>query len=282
MQLGAPLPMLVEWGAEDVRRYAREVEDGGLDFLTAAGHVLAHPPGRFPDRSERLYVGPYHDQLTLFAHLAGITERLRFRSSIFILPLHPTVLAAAAITELSILSGDRFELGVGVSWNEKEYRAAGQDVHRRGRRLDEQLHVLHLLWANERVTFQGEFHDLDDVGLGRRPAVKPKLWFGSTINERGIARMIAYGDGWISRADADPTPHIETVRERLRGAHRDPAEFAFNGRIDLTAGGEDMWLAQARRLESAGVTHLVLDPGTGRPASEAAALVSSAVASLRR
>lgn len=274
--------MLVEWSPDDLRRFTREVESGGLDFITVAGHVLAHAPGRFPDQSARLYVGPYHDQLTLFAHLAAITERLRFRSSIFILPLHTTVLAAAAITELCILSGDRFELGVGVSWNEKEYQAAGQDLRRRGRRLDEQLHVLNLLWASERVTFEGEFHNLDDVGLGRHPATKPKIWFGSTMNERGIARMITYGDGWISRADRDPTPHIQPMRERLRSAGRDPAGFSFNGRIDLTSGDQEVWLAEARRLESEGVTHLVLDPGPGRSASEAAALVSSAAAWIRQ
>jgi probable F420-dependent oxidoreductase len=282
MQLGAPFPMPVEWNSDDIRRYAREVEGGGLDFVSAAGHVLAHAPGRFPEKSARLYVGPYHDSVTLFAHLAGITERLRFRSSILILPLHTTVLVAAAINELCALSGDRFELGVGVSWNEKEYKAAAQDVHRRGRRLDEQLQVLHMLWTNERVTFEGEFHHLDDVGLGRLPATKPKIWLGATMNERGVARMVAYGDGWIPGPELDPTPHLETLRERLRAAGRDPAEFAINARIDLTAGNERTWASTAERLLSGGATHLVLDPGTGRPASEAAALVSRAAASIRR
>lgn len=281
MQLGAPFPMLVEWSSDDIRRYAREVEHYGIDFATVAGHVLAHPPGRFPEKPSRLYVGPYHDPMVLFAHLSGITERLRFRSSILILPLHTTVLVAAAITELCTLSGDRFELGVGVSWNEREYQAAGQDIHRRGRRIDEQLQVLRLLWANERITFDGEFHHLDDVGLGRLPATPPRIWMGATLNERSVPRMVAYGDGWIPGPGLDPTPHLAALWERLSDAGRDPADFSINTRIDLTTGDEATWASRAEYLVSGGVTHLLLDPGTGRPATEAAALVARAAAAIR-
>jgi probable F420-dependent oxidoreductase len=280
VQLGAPFPMVVEWSADDVRRFARDVEQSGLDFVTVSGHALASAPGRYPEKPARVYVGPYHDPVTLFAHLAGITEHLRLRTSLLILPLHATALVAAAVTELCVLSGDRFELGVGISWNDDEYRAVGQDVHRRGRRLSEQLQVLRLLWASERVTFEGEFHQLADVGVGRLPATQPKIWVGGSMIDRNVARIVAHGDGWIP--SGDPTPHIEGLRAHLRAAGRDPASFSINGRLDLTVGDEGAWATEAMRLQSAGVTHIVLDPGAGRTAAEASGMVALAAAAIAR
>jgi alkanesulfonate monooxygenase SsuD/methylene tetrahydromethanopterin reductase-like flavin-dependent oxidoreductase (luciferase family) len=70
-------------------------------------------------------------------YLAAVTQRLAFRTSILILSLFPTALVAKQAAELSLLSGGRFQLGVGISWNPAEYEALGQDFKTRGRRLEE-------------------------------------------------------------------------------------------------------------------------------------------------
>ena len=60
MQIGAKYPLTVEWSADDVRRYALDAEAAGVDFVSVAGHVLSSAPGRYPERPDRLYVGPNH------------------------------------------------------------------------------------------------------------------------------------------------------------------------------------------------------------------------------
>lgn len=146
--------------------------------------------------------------------------------------------------------------GIDFVTAEKEYQAAGQDVRRRGRRIDEQLQVLRLLWTDDRITFEGEFHQLDDVGLGRLPPTQPRIWLGATINDRSVPRMVTFGDGWIPGPEVDPTPHVPMLRQRLTDAGRDPSDFSINARIDLTTGDD---VTRSSRAE-----HL-LSGGTGRP-----------------
>src|SRR6202042_281672 len=99
-----------------------------------------------PDRAAPQYVGPFNDPFVTFSYLAGVTQRIRFMSAILLLPALPTGLVAKQAAELSLLSGGRFDLGVGISWNAAEYHALGQEFRTRGARLEEQVSVLRRLW----------------------------------------------------------------------------------------------------------------------------------------
>ena len=280
MNLGTAYPMTARWDASGVRAFAREAEATGFDFVTQSGHVLSTAGGLYPQKPARSYVGPYFDPFTLFSHLAGITEHLRFRTSVLILPLYPTVLVAKQVAELSLLSDARIELGVSISWNDREYRAFGQDVHQRGRRLDEQLHVLKELWTNDVVSFSGEFHELDEVGIGRLPAEVPPVWLGGSVIEPNVARMAEFGTGWIP-GGGDPTSELDALRDQLKAAGRDPDTFCVSAKIDLTRAGPDEWAEQARAFKDAGASHTVLDPGDTETAPEAIALIQKAIVTVR-
>src|SRR5205085_3711779 len=125
------------------------------------GHLLAVEAGRFADRPTPTYAGPFHDPFVLFGYLAAVTQRLHFRPSILILPLYETAVVAKQAAELQQLSGGRFELGVGISWNPAEYQALGQSFQDRGARIEEQLLVLRKFWSEPYVTFEGRWHKLD-------------------------------------------------------------------------------------------------------------------------
>src|SRR3954451_16413689 len=55
VQIGGKYPLTVEWNADDVRRYALDLEAAGVDFVSVAGHVLSSAPGRYPEKPARLY-----------------------------------------------------------------------------------------------------------------------------------------------------------------------------------------------------------------------------------
>jgi alkanesulfonate monooxygenase SsuD/methylene tetrahydromethanopterin reductase-like flavin-dependent oxidoreductase (luciferase family) len=133
------------------REFATALDEAGFDFVTTSGHVLSAEPDRYEDRPNALYVGPFRDPMVLFSHMAAATERLHFRTSILILPAFPVALVARQAAELQELSGGRFELGVGISWHEAEYRALGQDLHTRGRRMEEQIELLRRFWSSSKV-----------------------------------------------------------------------------------------------------------------------------------
>src|SRR5450432_788291 len=142
MKYGAGFPLQSLPDAAAIRGYATALEEAGFDFTSTAGHVLGQPAGTHPDRAAPQYIGPFNDPFVTFSYLAGVTQRIRFMSAILILPALPTALVAKQAAELSLISGGRFDLGVGISWNAAEYRALGQNPRTKAARLEEQVALL--------------------------------------------------------------------------------------------------------------------------------------------
>ena len=130
MKFGAGLPLKALPDATAMRDYAVALEEAGFDFTGTAGHVMGQPAGTYPDRAAPQYTGPFNDPFVTFSFLAGVTRRIRFMSAILILPALPTGLVAKQAAELALVSGGRFDLGVGVSWNAVEYRALDQEMRK--------------------------------------------------------------------------------------------------------------------------------------------------------
>src|SRR5215204_1415862 len=188
MKYGAGLPLIATDDLSATRDFAQTLDGSGFDLVTLAGHLLSAPPDRFPDRPPPTYIGPFHDPFVMFGYLAAITTRLHFRTNVLILPLYETAIVAKQAAELQHVSGGRFELGVGISWNVVEYAAVNQDFHVRGRRFDEQIEVLCKLWSEPFVTFKGHWHTFDGVGLNRLPSQPIPIWIGGGTDDRVLRR----------------------------------------------------------------------------------------------
>jgi len=255
MRFGTSFSLRAVDDAALLRDTAQALDGAGFDTVSIGGHLLSVEPGRFDDRPEMTYVGPFHEPFVLFSYLAALTERIHFRTSVLILPLFPTAVVAKQAAELSILSGGRFELGVGISWNEYEYRAAGSDSRTRGRRFEEQLPLLRRLWTEPFVTFDGRYHSFDRIGLNRIPPPIP-IWIGSGTDERVLRRVASLADGWMPMGD--PEAVLPDLRRHIEEAGRDPASFGLTMRVLASDEGPDAWLAQARRAQSLGATELTL------------------------
>ncbi len=68
-------------------------------------------------------------------------------------------------------------MGIGIGWNEVEYEALNENMHNRGRRVEEQVTLLRQLWTRPLVTFHGRWHNVSDAGLksSAGPAPHPDL-----------------------------------------------------------------------------------------------------------
>src|ERR1700674_2204776 len=139
MKFATGLPITAMSDPVAIRDFAQALEGAGFDVVSTAGHLLAQPPPRYPDRPIPTYAGPFHDPFVVFGYLAAVTQRIHFRTGILILPLFPTALVAKQAAELQLLSNGRFELGVGISWNVAEYQALNQHFSSRGKRIEEQI-----------------------------------------------------------------------------------------------------------------------------------------------
>ncbi len=265
MYYGSALPITALSDAGAVKAYAQALEAAGFDFTSTAGHVMAQPAGTNPQRPDRQYSGPFYDPFVTFSYLAAVTQRLRFITGILILPAWPTALVAKQAAELALFSGGRFELGVGISWNAAEYQALGQDMQRRGQRMEEQIEVLRRLWSQPYVTFEGRYHRLDKVGLNRSLLPGIPIWLGTEFGETALRRVARLADGWMPLAD--PVAHLPRLRQFMREAGRDPSALMVRGPLVAQGNDKAAWRTAARRLQDAGVTHVnIVAPPDATPA----------------
>lgn len=213
------------------------------------------------------YVGPFYDQMVLFAHVAAVTQRIHFQSAILILPELPTALVAKQAAEVQFFSNGRLELGVGISWHEAEYEALGQNVHNRGRRVEEQIEVLRKLWTEELVTYQGRWHNLDRMGLNPMPVQRPiPIWMGTftQVVENAIKRVARIADGWFPQFP--PNDEFKAVLERFHGyareAGRDPKSIGIEMGARITANDKpEDWIRHYAACEELGATHMRVGVG---------------------
>ena len=245
-----------------VRDYAQTAEALGFTHVLAYDHVL----GANPDRPGG-WTGPYThrdpfmEPFVLFTYMAAVTTRLGFIPGILILPQRETALVAKQAATLDVLCSGRLRLGVGTGWNEVEYVALSQEFSTRGRRQEEQLEVLRLLWTQELVTYKGRWHDIPDAGINPLPVQRPiPLWFGghADVVLRRAARL---GDGWLPgfRTAEAAREHLDRLDGYLAEAGRDRTAFGLEPRLHWGNGDLD---ALGRALEgwrAAGATHISLN-----------------------
>jgi probable F420-dependent oxidoreductase len=239
--------------AAALRDYAQGLDGAGFNYIGLGGHSLSTELGRF-DRPAGTYVGPFRDPFVLFSNLAATTQNLHFVTAILILPEMPTALVAKQAAELQNISNGRFEMGVGISWSPPEFQAfgAGADFETRGRKMAEQVTLMRRFWSEKYVTFEGRYHHIDNMGIGSLPSTPIPVWYGSNLLKR-IARL---ADGWMPIGD--PAPNIPPLKEALTAAGRDASTFQIMGRVPAGDDGPEAWVAEARRLQSLGATHLSL------------------------
>ena len=277
MKLGAVFPQ-TEIGTDSaiIRHFAQSLEKAGYDYLLAYDHVLGAHADRFEGPIGGFPSAPYtaehqfHEVFTLFSHLAAVTERLEFVTSVLILPQRQTALAAKQAAAVDILSKGRLRLAVGIGWNFAEYGALGEDFHTRGRRIEEQIQVMRMLWTEPLVTFHGAYHHLDRVGINPLPFQRPiPLWVGSGASDRSLRRVARLGNGWMPLLQ--PGEELREALHRLRAflekERRDARAFGIDARLHLGRGDPDSWLRQVREMQTLGVTHLAINTGrAGRAA----------------
>jgi alkanesulfonate monooxygenase SsuD/methylene tetrahydromethanopterin reductase-like flavin-dependent oxidoreductase (luciferase family) len=123
------------------------------------------------------------EPMTVLAAAASVTERVRLVTMILISPLRNTALLAKQAASLDALSGGRLTLGVAIGAREDDYDATGADHRTRGKRLDEQLAALPMIW--------------EENVIGPKPvqARGPELLIGGS-SDVVFARVARYADGY--------------------------------------------------------------------------------------
>jgi probable F420-dependent oxidoreductase len=275
-----------------VRDFAQEAEGAGFDHMLLYDHVTGAHPGRFeeagefrPQNSGRTYTheAAFHEPLTTIAWLAGATTTLNFVTSVLVLPMRQTVLVAKQVAEIDLLSGGRFKFLIGPSWNFTEYEAMGTDFATRGERMEEQITVLRKLWTEPLVTFEGQWHHLDRVGINPLPSRPIEIWIGCAARHRTIRRVANFADGWMPLLIPPETPElgIQRLHRYLdeAGRPRDsvkliPRTYPLRKNAD---GSPADYVGLAKFWQSAGAEELTIHTNTVDPEMAPREIISSAL-----
>ena len=129
------------------------------------------------------------------AALSQVTTRLRFLSSVYVLPMHDPFNVAKLVSTAANISEGRVILGAGIGWQKSEFELVGQDFHTRGRRCDEALEVMAKLWTGEPVSHDGEFYPFPSLQMSPGLFQPVPIYIGG-FSDAALKRA-ARNDGWI-------------------------------------------------------------------------------------
>lgn len=185
VQFGLSLPPNVA-NREELRELTRLADALGLDLLG----IQDHP-----------YVSRFFDTMSLIAVLLAETRRLRFFPNVADLPLRAPALLAKTAASLDILSGGRFELGLGAGafWQGivamgGQRRTPGEAVQA----LEEGIAVIRAVWSGRGgLRYNGRYYTLQDLHAGPTPAHAIGIWVGAQ-SERTLRLTGRLADGWAA------------------------------------------------------------------------------------
>ncbi|MEU4573461.1 LLM class flavin-dependent oxidoreductase [Nonomuraea sp. NPDC023979] len=209
-------------------------ERSGLDLVG----VQDHP-----------YVGQFLDAVALAGHLLTRTTRLRVFPDVANLPLRPPAMLARTAATLNVLSGGRFELGLGSGGYWDAITTMGVPRRSPGEALaalEEAVTIMRGLWTpGQRVAFAGDHYRVDGVEGGSAGTPPVGVWIGAQA-PRSLALTGRVGDGWAAPIPSylpyERWPECNRIVDRAAGeAGRDPASIMrmaqLVGTVEAGGGG---------------------------------------------
>jgi probable F420-dependent oxidoreductase len=175
------------------------------------------------------------EPMTSLAALATATSTIRLGTLVLGPFRHPGQLAKMA-TVVDLVSGGRFDLGVGAGWYEDEFRAFGYGFGPVGERfelLEESLAVLRMLFGDGPASFEGEHVRLDGAYNRPAPAQRPgpPVWLGAKGGPRALRMAARHADGWntVWRWTVDDyAPRVAEARRICEEEGRDPSTLRLS------------------------------------------------------
>ncbi len=219
---------------EGAAEIGRAAEAAGFESVWTVEHIVYPegyestypyaPDGKMPGGGD----SPIPDPLIWLAFVAAATTELKLATGVSLLPEHHPVTFAKEVATLDSMSNGRVILGVGIGWLKEEFAALGIPWEARTRRTEEYADVLRALWADDDVSFRGEFVEFDHLSSNPKPArgrVPIHIGGHSRAAAERAGRM---ADGFFP-AKGDIAELFDIARQSAADAGRDPEGIEMTG-----------------------------------------------------
>jgi probable F420-dependent oxidoreductase len=246
----------------DLKKLAITADSFGWEAMSFSDHVVnpekLNTPYPYTKNGERRWqpFTDWPDPWVMIGALASITTKLKFTNNIFVLPMRNPFLVAKAISTAAIISDNRVIPAIGVGWSKDEFELLQQDFHTRGKRADEMIEIMRLLWTGELVEYEGNHYQFPPLEMNPAPSAYIPIWVGG-ISNAAMRRAARIGDGWVTdlQTSEDILASIAKIQQYRREYGREDRPFS------VMATPSDAFTPDAyRRLEDGGVSHILTQP----------------------
>jgi len=263
---------------ESIDVAASTAERLGWHSVFTTDHLLVEPSRRSED-----YFTLF-DALNTLAYLAAREPTIKLGASVVVVPMRNAVELAKELATIDVLSGGRLIVGVGVGWDETEFRhlGYGDRFAQRGAYLSEAVAIWRQLWSGSTDAFHGRFHSWDEVRFAPLPAQGADLpiWFGGR-DEAALRRAGRLGQGYHSSASGHDqlAVRVPIIRAAAQEAGRPQPLISARVRVHfgpsdapfyMLAGAPEQMVTEIRAFEAVGCGHMAFDFAETRPDEHAA------------
>jgi F420-dependent oxidoreductase-like protein len=175
------------------------------------------------------------ESFTTLAAMAMITERVRLGHMVVCTGFRNPGVTAKMSSTIDVISGGRFELGIGAGWKEDEWRAYGFGFPPIGERIatfGDHLEVITRMFAPGRSTFEGRYASVRDAINVPRGLQEPRIPIivGGNGRDKTAGFAVKYADelNFVMLPVAEIARRMASVRERCEAEGRDPSTLRFS------------------------------------------------------
>ncbi len=237
--------------AMDPVSLAVAAEERGFESLFVPEHV--HMPvnretkfprsedGSLPDEYRRI-----HDPFVALAAAAGATSEIRLGTGICLVTEHEPIALAKQIASLDMISGGRFEFGIGAGWLAEEMEPLGVRFADRWKVTEQRIAAMKEMWTQDEAEYHSEFVDIPKTYVLPKPTQNPHppILMGAG-SKWARQRIVDWADGWLPNITAPRFVErgIQDIQSRAAEAGRDFDEISIN-----VFGADEDALAEYERM----------------------------------
>ncbi|MGD8485679.1 MAG: TIGR03560 family F420-dependent LLM class oxidoreductase [Chloroflexota bacterium] len=204
---------------------ARQAETLGFESLWVFDHFTT-----VPEPTDEITF----ESFSQLSALAVVTERVRLGHMVICTAFRNPALTAKLASTIDVISGGRFEVGIGAGWKKDEWLAYGYGFPPTGERIstfEEHLEVITRMLAPGHATYEGErVHVRDAINEPRGIQEHIPLIVGGNGRVRTAGLAVRFADelNLVFISPAEARERMVEVRARCEAAGRDPDSLRFS------------------------------------------------------